>query len=121
MRIFLICPVRLAAKEDSDLAEAYVSDMERRGHDVYWPQRDTNQNDPTGVRICLATKRAIEWCQVVHVLWSEKSEGKLFDLGLAFALEKPVLLVRPIPYREGQKSYAAVVNHWPWGIWHGVV
>lgn len=89
-KAFLICPVRGA---DLDKSKQYVLDLEKAGWDVHWPPRDTDQNDDTGLRICQDNLRAIKLADVVFVYWDGKSQGCLFDLGLAFALDKPLVVI----------------------------
>ena len=94
MKIFLICPVRGITEGEMISIERYVLDVERSGHHkVYWPPRDTNQNDLIGLRICGDNRQAIEDADEVHIWWDGKSQGSLFDLGMAFALKKKIFLV----------------------------
>lgn len=93
MKIFLICPVRGVTDEEKIIIERYVLNMEKYGHSVYWPWRDTDQDDSIGLRICQDNRRAIEEADEVHVWWNEKSQGSIFDLGMAFALRKKIFLV----------------------------
>jgi len=46
MKIFLICSVRDATDEEKIEQEEYIKRLERAGHGVHWPPRDTDQNDP---------------------------------------------------------------------------
>jgi nucleoside 2-deoxyribosyltransferase len=109
MRVFLICPVR-----DADTAERlgiaqYVARLECAGVAVHWPARDTDQQDAHGLAICVTNAAAIERADEVHVWWSDASEGSRFDLGMAFALRKPVRLARPVAATPG-KSFANVLR-----------
>ncbi len=92
MRIFLICPVRGATPDELSMMEKYVQGLESSGHVVHWPPRDTDQRDPIGLRICGDNRQAIVDANEVHVWWSPTSMGSLFDLGMAFALEKKIVL-----------------------------
>lgn len=113
MKIFLACPVRGISSEYRDSTEAQVKLLESRGHQVYYPQRDTNQQDSTGLQICFDNRKAIEGADVVYVIWDGESQGVLFDLGMAFALGKPV---RPItgymPATTKGKSFQNMVFAW---------
>jgi len=99
MKIFLISPVRRVSKRERKEIEKYVAKLESQGHKVHWPERDTNQNDKIGLRICLDNKKAIEWADEIHIWWQwtkrRKSTGSLFDFGMAFALNKPIVLANP--------------------------
>src|SRR5690348_9799883 len=95
MKSFLICPVRGI---DPATHEETVRRLEGEGYVVHWPPRDTDQIDDTGLRICRDNMAAIAAADVVHVIWDGKSQGCLFDLGVAFALAKriiPVTLPEP--------------------------
>ncbi len=103
MRIFLICPVRNATPEETEAISRYVIDKEKRcGHQVYWPARDTDQFDPIGLQICKSNRNAIIAADEVHVWWNPASTGSLFDLGIAFALGKDIVLVNEVPPTEGK-------------------
>src|SRR3989344_1010569 len=95
MKIFLICPVRGITEQEKILIEQYVSDLETAGHAVHWPPRDTDQNDNAGLRICRDNRRALEEAQEIHIWWNGKSQGSVFDFGMAFALRKKIVLANP--------------------------
>lgn len=102
MKIFLICPVRNVTPEETKAIQQYVSDMEVKGYDIYWPARDTDQVDPVGLRICTDNRRAIREADVVHVWWNPGSTGSLFDLGMAFMADKPIVLVNTVEPTVGK-------------------
>lgn len=108
MKSFLICPVRGLAP---DAHAAIVSRLEAEGYKVHWPPRDTDQDDPIGLRICRDNAAAIAAADVVHVVWDGKSQGCLFDLGVAFASGKKVVPVDLPPASEG-KSFQNMIRHW---------
>src|SRR5688500_5583408 len=107
-RTFLICPVR---GKPAEFYAGIVADLERRGFKVHWPPRDTNQDDPTGLRICRDNAAAIASADVVHVVWDGQSQGCLFDLGVAFALHKRVEPIDLPPASDG-KSFQNMVRAW---------
>jgi hypothetical protein len=97
-RVFLICPVRFADDTERALLMEYVERQEAEGIRMHYPDRDTNQEDPTGgYQICCDNSQAIFDADEVHIYWTEKSKGSLFDLGVAFNEHrqkgKPVRLV----------------------------
>ena len=108
MRTFLICPVR---GHDPAAWQSSVDELERRGWEVYWPPRDTAQDDLTGLRICHDNLFAIEEADAVHVIWDGNSQGVLFDLGMAFALDKRVVIIALPEATEG-KSFQNMVRAW---------
>jgi len=108
VKTFLICPVR---GHDAAKWESFVDELERRGWEVYWPPRDTIQDDPTGLSICRKNREAIQGADAVHVIWDGKSQGVLFDLGMAFALGKKIAVIALPEATEG-KSFQNMVRAW---------
>lgn len=101
MRIFFICKVRGVVEGDEEwLAQkAYVELLERRGDEVHWPHRDTNQKDSGhGTGICRTTFWAIYFAKEVHVRFDPTSEGYLADMMMTFALNelRKIPLVAPL-------------------------
>jgi nucleoside 2-deoxyribosyltransferase len=105
---FFICPVR---GHDLGETEGLVEDLEAQGWTVHWPPRDTDQVDTVGLRICQDNLKAIEAADYVHVVWDGQSQGCLFDLGMAFALGKPVVPVMLPEITEG-KSFQNMIRAW---------
>lgn len=108
MKTFLICPVRGI---DPETQREVVGSLEANGLLVHWPPRDTAQDDPTGLRICSDNLKAIRAADVVHVIWDGKSQGCLFDLGMAFALGKWVIPLDLPDFTDG-KSFQNMVMAW---------
>jgi nucleoside 2-deoxyribosyltransferase len=101
VNIYLICPVR-----NSELRfDIYVASLEWEGHKVHYPHRDAPQDDPTGAEICAVHLAAMKAADAVHVMWDINSKGSHFDLGMAYALDKPIRYAKEI-YPDGNtKSY----------------
>lgn len=59
MKIFLISPVRGVREEENKTIAKYVENCERAGLKVYWPHRDTDQNDRIGLRLCYDNRAAM--------------------------------------------------------------
>lgn len=108
MKSFLICPVR--GVDQTETAKI-VARLESEGWSVHWPPRDTDQVDEIGLRICQDNARAINSADAVHVIWDGKSQGCLFDLGVAFALEKRIIPLELPPASHG-KSFQNMVRRW---------
>lgn len=113
MKIFLISPVRRISKKERELIKKYVEKLEKEGHQVYWPIRDTNQADPIGLRICKDNRKAIKEANEIHIWWSENSRGSLFDFGMAFMAqlfmpEKKFVLVNEVKTTP-EKSFSNVL------------
>jgi len=110
MNIFIICSVRKASDRDKLLLEYYVNDLESQGNNVHLPHRDTNQ-EASGIEICSQNKEAIKKADEIHVFYSNKSEGTLFDLGVAFAMNKKIRVAKNIKYGLG-KSFPRMIDEW---------
>lgn len=109
-RIFLICTVRNISDDIKTAQEAYVRTLEAEGATVHYPPRDTNQT-ASGIDICRQNFHAILNANEVHVFYNETSQGIHFDMGMAFALGKKIVVASNIPYGEG-KSYARMLDEW---------
>ena len=114
MKIFLICPVRNATEEQKARMMEYISTLEKNGHQVHYPARDTKQEDETGGwNICTQNKNAIWWADEVHIFWDDKSTGSLFDLGVAFGDGKKLVIVNPESLNlSNTKSFHNFINYW---------
>jgi len=106
MRIIIICSVR---KGTPQWVSDYAHNLEAGGHIVYFPPRDTPQDDPTGLNICLRMCQQIRLADEVHICYAPNSQGVHFDMGMAFALGKKWKLVNNPDDIEG-KSYIKVVK-----------
>lgn len=108
-RIFLIAPVRGISDTYKDGIQTQVEWLEQQGYDVHWPMRDTPQ-DATEKEICDTNYLAIRQCDEVRIIWDGKSQGCLFDLGMAFALGKPIKSIAGyFPRATREKSFANLV------------
>lgn len=113
MKIFLICPVRNATEDQKTAMNNYITSMENNGNKVYYPARDTNQIDSIGFRICNDNKMAIFDADEVHIFWDKDSKGSLFDLGMAFALDKPLRIVNLESIEMTKtKSFTNMIKYW---------
>jgi nucleoside 2-deoxyribosyltransferase len=106
-RAFLICPVR---GHDPKELESLVGELEKE-FVVHFPPRDTNQVDSTGFRICSDNLEAIQKADIVLIFWDGKSQGGLFDAGMAFALGKKIKIIS-VPDLLGSKSFQDMFTEW---------
>jgi hypothetical protein len=108
--VFLICPVRNCPPEIAEKIERYVRSLAEAGNSVYWPYRDTNQNDSIGARICADNRRALARAHEVHLWYFKGSQGSLFDLGMLFGLNKKLVVANPEEIeRTPHKSFENVL------------
>jgi nucleoside 2-deoxyribosyltransferase len=112
MKIFLICPVRNITNEFRQAIETQVAFLESQGHQVYYPTRDTNQSN-SSIEICNDNCFAIQNADIVYIIWDGKSQGCLFDLGVAFALAKPIhTIIGYTPPKSSEKSFQNLMYEW---------
>lgn len=113
MKLFAIRPVRGISDEYREGIEEQIRFLKSQGHTIYDPITDTNQNDNSGLRICKDNRTAIEDCDAVLFMWDGKSQGCLFDLGMAFALGKKVIpVIGYVPQMTIGKSFQNMVYAW---------
>jgi len=93
--IYLICPVRGVTPEEQVALDAYVAGLEKNGHTVHYPPRDTDQTDDgCGLKICESHRRALWKADEVHVWWNPTSTGSHFDFGMAYVISR----IRPLRF-----------------------
>jgi nucleoside 2-deoxyribosyltransferase len=112
MRIYLICSVRDASDEQLAFTKKYAEDLRSNGHTVFYPPEDAQQDDETGWAIVTAEREAIEQADRIDVIWDVNSKGSHFDLGMAFALRKPIKRVSIHEPDSDHKSYWKVMGIW---------
>lgn len=112
--VFIISPVRDITSEQSDEISHYINGLVEKGKTVYWPVINTNQTDNTyGYNICAQNRRAMERSKEIHVYWDKTSRGSIWDLGMAFALRKNILIINLEDVEaESFKSFGNVIVFW---------
>lgn len=110
MKIFLICPVRRADEVMREFIDLHVEGLEAQGHQVHYPARDTDQ-EKTGTEICHQNLEAIRSADAVYIIWDPESGGTKFDLGIAFALGKPIKVLTDVE-RTDTKSFEQLLVDW---------
>lgn len=112
MKGYIICPVRNITKEDKEMVDDFVEQLETEGWKIHYPPRDTNQHDETGLAICSENREAIENSDRVFLYWDGKSTGCLFDMGIAFAFNKPLTILYMPPDDSTGKSFVKMAQAW---------
>ena len=93
-KLFLICPVRGASSAQQEIMEMYMKEMENKSYSIHIPHLHTVQTDIlAGYTICLQNGIAIGESDTVHLYYDKSSQGSMFDLGMAYYLEKPLVLI----------------------------
>ena len=109
--IFIICSVRGATREYKEKLEQHAAYLELQGYKVHLPHRNTKQ-DQQGIDICRDNMWAIIAADEVHVFYTPDSRGTHFDLGVAFALRKPIIVVESSESPGVGKSFARMIREW---------
>jgi len=78
--------------------------LESEGHEVRVPAFNAIP-DKRGLTTCKHNRELIRWCDEVHLIYDGKSRGALFDFGMIFYAEKPLV----IEYMEA-KSFIWVME-----------
>ena len=112
--VFIISPVRNITDEQKLAIENHIQGLKEEGFTVYFPLTDTNQEDPTlGYNICYDNREAMENSKEVHIYFDKKSEGSLFDLGMAFALNKSITIINVEDLESSEvKSVSNLIAFW---------
>jgi nucleoside 2-deoxyribosyltransferase len=110
-KVFIICTVRGASDEYKQKLEDYVKSLEDKNIEVHLPHRDTNQ-DASGYEICNQNAQAIAMCDEVHIFYNPDSQGTHFDMGVAFAYGRKMVVVENVEYDPAKKSFARMLNEW---------
>lgn len=110
MKIFIICTVRKATKEYIEKLYEYVDKLEKQGHEVYFPPRDTDQN-ASGFEICKQNCKGIKWAEEIRIFYNPDSQGTHFDMGMAFMENKKIKVIENVEYGEG-KSFPRMIKEW---------
>lgn len=113
MKIFIICSVRGMSKEYRSKLETYVAGLESAGHIIHLPHRDTDQSK-TGLEICTQNAKAIVGSDEIHIFYNPASQGTHFDMGVAFACGKKIVVVEIVEC-EKEKSFGGMITEWAAG------
>ena len=115
-KIFLICPVRNASIEQKQEMEDYVNNKKNEGYIIHAPHLDTVQKDILGgYSICLQNANAVATSSRIDIYYDQKSTGSVFDLGVAYYLNKPLHIINEnkIVFKEDDFIYNLIKN-WPY-------
>ena len=74
--IYIVCPVRKLTEQEKVVILKYVGNLEKSGHEVRCPFRDTDQVDEIGLRIVEDHENDIIWADQVHIWWNRAPEGR---------------------------------------------
>ena len=115
-KIFLICPVRNATAKQRKWIEDFAKEKQNAGYIIHAPHLHTNQNDLFGgYAICKQNAEAMASSQEIDIYYDQTSIGSVFDLGVAYALHKPLKILNEeeITFDE-EDLIDLVVKTWPY-------
>lgn len=75
--------------------ERYGEKLAETGVLIKIPTFDNNTLNE--FEVCDSNRSMIKWADEVHLFWDGRSIGVIFDLGMAFALEKPLKIIHLNP------------------------
>jgi len=117
MKVFIISPVRNASENLKKRIARDVRELEVNGFEVYNPRVDNQYqlSDDTGYEICWRNMEVMEVVHLILVYYDSTSQGVHFDLGMAFAMKKPIVVIN-MEYggdiNKKQKSFPRMLYAW---------
>lgn len=114
-KVFLICPVRNATEEIKKEIEEFTLNKQSEGIIVHAPHLHTVQTDMFGgYTICTQNENALATSSEVDIYYDQKSTGSVFDLGVAYALSKPLVLLNEDKIIFDDEDFVDnLIKHWP--------
>ena len=70
----------------------HKKELEKNGDEVRIPALD-NFKGMNEIEVCEYNRKNIEWADEVHLIWDNRSVGTIFDMGMVFALRKPLEII----------------------------
>lgn len=67
------------------------SRLEKDGHEVRIPAFD-DKKDLDDLGVCEYNRQLIRWADEIHLIWDRRSTGTIFDFGMCFMAEKPLVI-----------------------------
>lgn len=115
-KIFLICPVRNATDNQKQWIENFVKEKHTEGYIIHAPHLHTVQSDLFGgYAICRQNANAVATSEEIDIYYDQSSTGSVFDLGVAYALNKPlVLLNKEEIIFDNNDLIDSIVKSWPY-------
>ena len=113
-KIFLICPVRNATDEQRKWIEDFVVQKRKEGYTIHAPHLHTRQEDMFGgFAICTQNAEAVATSSEIDIYYDQSSTGSVFDLGVAYALHKPLKLLNEKEVTLNNNDFMdRIVSNW---------
>lgn len=113
-KIFLISPVRNITETQAKEIENYSQSKIFEGFQIHVPQVNTFQKDKFGgYSICFQNASAIGESSEIHMYYDQTSKGSMFDLGVAYYLDKPLIVINDKEIEYNNNDFGDyIVVHW---------
>lgn len=112
MNIYLILPLN-EKEEINPLLSEYISELEFQGDTVSYMEKVAEEGDENGYKTCQNALREMTKSDEVHIFWSEDSANMFFELGMAFALKKDIILINPEDIEPNDEvSFENMICYW---------
>jgi hypothetical protein len=93
MRIYFICPRRPSVPTLITTVDSIIDSLEELGHTVYYTPRDARNSNGAGLHVCTIKREVMAKADKVFFAWDGEDQDCVFDLGMAFAMSKKVILI----------------------------
>lgn len=115
-KIFLICPVRNATDNQKQWIENFVKEKYTEGYIIHAPHLHTVQSDLFGgYAICRQNANAVATSEEIDIYYDQSSTGSVFDLGVAYALSKPLVLLNKDEIIFNDNDFTdLLIKYWPY-------
>ena len=115
-KIFLICPVRNATEEQRKWIENFTKERINEGYRIHAPHLHTRQTDLFGgYAICMQNAEAVATSEEIDIYYDQTSTGSVFDLGVAYALHKPLKLLNSEDIKfNNEDAIDKIIKSWPY-------
>lgn len=110
MFIAIIAPFLNLNQEKKNRYENYAARLEEEGNSVHLACRDTNMK-ASSIEICMRNSKRIQQAEEVHIFYESDRVEVHFDIGIAFAHNKKIVVVDSCRRSDGP-SFQNLLAEW---------
>jgi len=94
-----------------DKMNTHKTQLKKDGHTILMPNFDKPSKNE--LEICEGNRQIIEDADEVHLIWDGRSIGAIFDIGMVFALRKPLIevFIQPKSFRKFVEQYVEPLTY----------
>jgi len=111
MKVFVIYPTKNCDSEMKKRIKVAIKRLEDSDMKVYTSIANIAQDGGCCWDTYSTVLSTMADVDVVCVAWNDKNQNVLFELGIAFALKKPIVLL-PECFSASNKSLINMIKHW---------